>query len=387
MRIAYIGHSRFPTEKAHGHQIAQVCDALTSLGHRVTLVIPTIRNPLKPDQSRTYYGLRAEITVEVLSHPDPWTWSVFPGRFKHHVTLLLYRRALARFLSNASFDLLYARSPLVLRPLLASGIPVVLELHELPRIGRASFVSHANRCAVVVALTRALRDRLIALGVRSDRCIVEGDGVDLRLFRSLPQASEAKRRFNLPDGCSIIAYVGRLNTVDQAKGVDELLEALRGLLRDSLPVHGFIVGGPKEDQEFYRKRSQALGIASQCTFAGPVPRTEVPAVLAACDVLAMPFPDTPHYRQNMSPLKMFEYMAAGKPIVTSDLPTVRDVLDERSAYFCVPGDARSLQEVLREVLEHPEEASARAKNALALSERYDWGKRMERILARVNVPR
>ena len=108
----------------------------------------------------------------------------------------------------------------------------------------------------------------------------------------------------------------------------------------------------------------------------------VPVALAACDVLAMPFPDFPHYRLHMSPLKMFEYMAAGKPIITSDLPTVRDVLSEETAVFCVPGDTASLTQALTWGAAHAAEARERGERARKLvQERYTWEKRMGRILA------
>ena len=82
----------------------------------------------------------------------------------------------------------------------------------------------------------------------------------------------------------------------------------------------------------------------------------------------------------MSPLKMFEYMAAGRPIVTSDLPTVRDVLSEKEAFFCIPGDAQSFQAAVRTVLEDRAEADRRTAAALSLVKEHIWEKRMARIL-------
>jgi len=164
------------------------------------------------------------------------------------------------------------------------------------------------------------------------------------------------------------------------KGVSVLLQALKEL-QDQHAFLGLIVGGPDLDRKHYEAQAKSLGLGPQdVLFTGEVPAHEVPTSLSACDILAMPFPDFPHYRHHMSPLKMFEYMAAGKVIVTSDLPTVRDVLSDETAVFCAPGDARSLATALRWIAEHPDEAAARAQKAKELVKIHTWEARMKRIL-------
>jgi glycosyltransferase involved in cell wall biosynthesis len=169
------------------------------------------------------------------------------------------------------------------------------------------------------------------------------------------------------------------------KGVDELLEALKDL-SDQHTFFGLIVGGPESDRKEYEARAAHLGLKStDVMFTGEIPAAEITSALAACDILAMPFPDLPHYRLHMSPLKMFEYMAAGKPIVTSDLPTIRDVLGHETAVLCKPSDVQSLVAALRWVAEHPEEAAERATRARSLVEAHTWEERMKRILAAATI--
>ena len=106
----------------------------------------------------------------------------------------------------------------------------------------------------------------------------------------------------------------------------------------------------------YESMASEIGLdATDVLFTGSVPSEDISSALAACDVLVMPFPDHPHYRLHMSPLKMFEYMAAGRIIVTSDLPTVRDVLSQDTAVFFKAGDMKSLVAALRWVIEHPDD--------------------------------
>jgi glycosyltransferase involved in cell wall biosynthesis len=181
----------------------------------------------------------------------------------------------------------------------------------------------------------------------------------------------------------VVGYVGRLKTLFMEKGVKHLLEALKELQSEKKFI-GLIVGGPAVDVQEYKLMAQKLGLTSDdIHFTGEVPGSTVPAMLSACDILAMPFPDFPHYRFHMSPLKMFEYMAANRPIITSDLPTVRDVLSEETAFFCVPGDSHSLASVLQAIASDRSAASSKAAAARQLIERHTWEERMKRILSAV----
>ncbi len=152
-------------------------------------------------------------------------------------------------------------------------------------------------------------------------------------------------------------------------------------MRETKKFFGLIVGGPESDVREYKELAASLHLTSEdVLFTGPIESNRVPIALAACDVVTMPFPSLPHYRTNMSPLKMFEYMAAGKPIITSDLPPIRDVLAEETAVFYPPNDISKLADAIQWSADHSTEVQARATRAQALVVRYDWTKRMERVL-------
>lgn len=379
MRIAYCTNVRLPSERAHGHQVAHVCDALVRLGHDVTVVAPFRRNVIEEDYW-TYYGADRRVKVAYHGWFDPIQSGFTPGILGLLTMNWMLRRQLRRALTPHDFDLLYTRTPALLPALLATGVPVVLELHQLPRRARRRFVARCHRCRTVACLTSAMRDALVAWGVDPKWVIVEGDAVDLRRFEKLPSREMAQRKFDLKTDRIVVGYVGRLRTLGMEKGVSVLLKALKEL-EPKPRFFGFIVGGPKSDQRAYAKEAAELGLnARDVIFTGEIPAKEIPMALAACDVLAMPFPDTPHYRNHMSPLKMFEYMASERPIVTSDLPTVRDVLSEETAVFCRPGDVVSLARALEWIMDRPVEAHARAKRARELVKRHTWEERMKRIL-------
>lgn len=378
VRITYVTHTRFPTEKAHGNQVAHVCHALAQLGHEVTLLAPTVQNAITEDP-HAYYGLPPNFLV---AHPgsfDALGSVLVPGPLGFLVGMWSYRRTLKNYFRTHTADVIYARSPSILPPLLRTGIPVMLELHRLPRFFRKFFVRLCNRCFRVICLTSPMCDALVSWGADPARVSVEGDAVDSMRFENLPSKDEARRDFHIRTDRSVVGYVGRLKTLGMEKGVADLL---RAVAHERGRFFAFIVGGPQSDRQEYESMATALGLTSEdVLFTGQLPASKVPISLAACDMLAMPFPDLPHYRSFMSPLKMFEYMAANRPLITSDLPSVRDVLSEETAVFCKPDDAADLARALVWIADHPAEARVIAERARTLvMERYSWKERMQRIV-------
>ncbi|MDD4319285.1 MAG: glycosyltransferase family 4 protein [Candidatus Peribacteraceae bacterium] len=382
MRITYVFHGRFPTEKAHGHQVAQVCTALSRLGHAVTIVAPTVANNIAADP-RAYYGLPSDVCVERLRHSDGFSLPLVPGFLKYAVTLLGYRRALRSYLGHHPSDLLYLRSPYLLRTVLRATTPVLLELHDLPRRKRAAFARLCNRCTRIVCLTTPLRKELIERGVHPSRIIVEGDAVDLRRFEQTPPSPAPLPPDELPK-VPVIGYVGSLVTRDTLeKGVRELLQACALLTKRGMSFRVKITGGPQRWVEAYRALAKDFGIASLVHFDGPVPSADVPAAIAACNVCVYPAPGTnhPYFRRDTSPLKVFEYLAAGRPIVCADLPPLRDVLSEETAVFCPPGDPAALADALEKVLRDPSLATSLAARGKELVRHHTWEERMKRVLS------
>jgi glycosyltransferase involved in cell wall biosynthesis len=378
VRILYATNVRIPSERAHGRQIAHVCRALWNLKHEVEVVAPYRKNIVEQD-FWTYEHLSKDVKLTYVGTTDyiakPW-----PGAVKLWAMNRMLRRALPAIVEDREPDIAYTRSPALLPALLKTGVPVVLELHQLPRFARRLFVEECNACARVACLTSPMRDELLRWGVKNEKLWVEGDAVDLDRFENLPSQAKARSKWNLKTERLVVGYVGRLTTLGKEKGVATLLEGLAET-KGSKRFFGFVVGGPEADKARYEKMARKLGLTDDDVFfAGEIPAADVPTALSACDVLAMPFPDLPHYRTHMSPLKMFEYMAADRPLLTTDLPTVRDVLSEKTAVFCAPGNTVDFAKALEWIAAHPEEAADRAHAAAALVRRHTWQERMARIL-------
>ena len=388
MRIAYVTQTRFPTEKAHGHQIAQVCDALASLGHKVTLIAPDVPTAITADP-HDYYAVRASFAVRHVHQFNALHSPFIPGAFAFMVGMASYRRSLSNDIrESGSADLYYVRSAAVLPPLLATGKPVVLELHTLPRRGRRRFVRLCNRCRLVVCLTSLMQAELAAWGVDPTLLMTEGDGVDLSRFAELPHNDEPRVPYTLPEGRAILGYAGSLVTHDSLeKGVGQILEAAAELKKRGKPVFTWIVGGPRQWQQVYRYRANALNLtAEDIRFSDPVPAGAVPSALAAMDVCAYPAPvsDHPFFLRDTSPLKLLEYFAAERPVVCADIPPVHDLCDATSVTFCAPGSGASMADAICAILDDTENAQRKVAAAQHIAQERGWGKRMERILRSVH---
>jgi len=385
VRITYVTHTRFPSQRGHGKQIAEVCAAMAALGHRVTLLCPGIANVITRD-AFSFYGLKRTFQVEPLSHFDATHRFWIPGIAQFRVNMWFFRRALRSYLKHHRADLLYARSPLLLPVLLKTRIPVILELHELPRFRKKRFAKRCNRCARVVCLTKLMRDELAAGGGQPKRVVVEPDGVDLERFREYEVKESRRSRRSQKQPVPVVGYVGSFFTRDKIdKGVVILLEALALLKRRGVKIRGKFSGGWGDEAKPFVRQARLLRLEDHVQFDGFRPASLIPLELAACTVLIYPAPASkhPYFQRDTSPLKLFEYLAAGKPIVCADLPPLREVVSKGQVFFFTPGDAGSLAHWIAYIIDHPKEAAKRAAAGKRLVQRYDWKKRMERILRAV----
>ena len=202
------------------------------------------------------------------------------------------------------------------------------------------------RATHIVVNSPAYRDYLLAKGVSETKISFIANGVDCAMFTAQSVESSVRRQFGL-DGKFVATYAGALG---MANDIDTILEAARRL-RDDRKIHFLIVGDGKE-----RHRLQSLAEAeglTNVTFAGPRPKSEMPAILAASDACLATLKDIPMFRTTY-PNKVFDYMAAGRPTILGIDGVVRDVLEAASGGIPVPpGNAAALADALRYLAQNP----------------------------------
>jgi glycosyltransferase involved in cell wall biosynthesis len=222
-----------------------------------------------------------------------------------------------------------------------------------------------------ICITNELRTELEAMFGARPRVAVVPDGVRLAPGRA----------FTPPFG-SATPTVGYAGHFYPWKGVDTLLHAL-ALAPE---FRGLLIGGHPGEPDLERMRALAreLGIESRVEFTGLLPPSEVRGRLPSADVLVLPNHLNALSSSYTSPLKMFEYMAAGRPIVASDLPAFREVLrDGENALLVLPGDAPEFAAAFRRLLADRATAEHIARTAWQEAEQHTWDGRAARIEALV----
>jgi glycosyltransferase involved in cell wall biosynthesis len=324
--------------------------------------------PVWPDLAE-HYGLPVEFGIE---------WVPVSGVWRGYDFGL---RAAARAQAQRA-DLVYTRH---LQAAAISGlrrIPTILEVHDYPHGVMAPLLlrlflrsSSARRLvavshALLADLTRDFRLPSASFAV------VAPDGVDLERFAGLPTPAAARAALSLPERFTA-GYTGHLYA---GRGIETIL-ALAG----RLPEIRFLLAGGRE-KDIDRVRAEAAGLAN-VTVAGFIPNAELPAYQAACDALLMPYGESVSASSGgdiapyLSPMKLFEYLASGRPILSSDLPVLREVLDDEFAVLLPPGDVGAWAAALEALAADPARRERLGEAGRTAAGQYSWKARAERILA------
>ena len=363
MRMVCISSSQVPSDTANSIQVMKVCQAFTQLGQEVVLLVPGPQpEGLKPAALQQHYGLRTLFKIEWLSVR---TRHLFPWDAVRHARRIGAELLYVWPLQSAALGLL-------------AGMPSMVELHDYPSgtfgpLWLRLFIALPGRKRLL-PITGALWR---ALNLPTGQTVVAPDGVDLERYTSLPDPDSARCELGLP-AVSTVLCTGHLYT---GRGADLFL-ALAG----KFPQTSFVwVGGRPADVKTWAARAAAQALTN-VTFTGFLPNERIPLVQSAADVLLMPYQQMVATSSGgntaaiCSPMKMFEYMAAGRAILTSDLPVLREVLDETTAVFCPPDNVGEWESALGGLLADEMRRQAFGQRARRAVERYSWIERSRRIL-------
>jgi glycosyltransferase involved in cell wall biosynthesis len=372
MRIAAITNSRIPSLTANSIQAMKVCDALTALGHEPLLIAPAEAAPAEWLALAKHYGLTHRFDVQ-------WLPS---ARVLKRFDFVWYAQSAAQRFRP---DLIYTWLPQSATFALWRKYSTVLEMHadvagHMGAWWLRRFWSAQGRKRMLVT-TRALRaalERSTGLAFPDDMVQVAPNGVDFERYAGLPDAATARRELGLPD-CPTAGFTGHFY---QGRGM-ELLFALAQALPD---VSFLWVGGTQTAVDEWRGKLASSG-ARNVVLTGFVENSVLPRYQAASDVLLMPYSSSissssgQDIAEVINPMKMFEYMAAQRAILTADIPSIHEVLDENCAAFCAPGDVEAWKTALQALLQDAPRRAELARNARREVEAHSWTARAQRALA------
>jgi glycosyltransferase involved in cell wall biosynthesis len=348
--------------------------ALAGLGHHVTLCAPW-----HAGRARGAAGLAALRRDYALD-------GAFRLRYLPYVTVRQrfggsYFAVAAVAAAGTRAQLVYTRNPRIAALCTRLGLPVILETHMLlgastRALEAARAVARSGKLRRWVFISEKLRERFgESVALPAERCVVEHDAVDLERFTPALPAADARARLGLADR-PLVVYSGNLYP---GRGAELVVENAAALPH----VDFLFVGGAAGD--IARLRAAA---GANVRFTGHLPLEQVTPYLFAADVLVMPHTSrtlvsdrktsTAEYA---SPMKLFEYMAAGRAIVATRFPSVAEVLrDGENGVLVAPDDAGALREAIAALVADPARAARLGARAREDAAAHTWARRAERIL-------
>jgi len=373
-----------PTEKAHGVAVAKMCAAFADAGSEVELLVP-MRKGILDKNPFEYYGVRGNFKIKYLPCVDFLSSRWIPKKIAFLIESRSFGFSVKKYLAENRPDVVYSRDEFVLKKIFGSKMESKLfwELHAIPKNWNL-YARMAAEVSGFVVLTSAMKKMLLARGIADEKILVSPDAVDLKSFEISKSKDELRQELRLPAGVKLVTYVGQLEALGKERGISGLISAFK-IVESAYPNAALcLVGGPKERILKYQTDAAKIGL-TKVIFIDYIEPKAVPAYELASDVLVIPFPRTERYAHFVSPLKMFEYMAAGVPIVTTDLPAIRDVLDEKTAVIVRPDDPADMARGILKLLRDEEAAVFLAGNAKESVKNYSWEERVKKILNFINL--
>ncbi len=332
-QLIYIANYRLPTEKAHGLQVMKMCEAFSDLGFVVELWLPKRRNHLAKDEPFVFYNVKPNFKLRFLPVWD--LIGVIPrlGFWLENVTFALQ---VVRTLGSQPADaIVYSRDQISLWAISSlSQRPIYFEFHVPPEKVQWWQRTLWKKTQKIFTINEASANFLIQNGVPTEKIAVSLSAVDPEFISALQTTDTFQREPGESIGHKYIVYTGHLYP---EKGIETLLVAATLLPKDYWII---IVGGTEELVKKYRRKFEQKELQN-VRFIGWVPHIKIPHYLQLADILIIP--NSAKFSQSRdytSPMKVAEYLVSGKPIVASDVPSLREALGDDALYFTADDPVR-----------------------------------------------
>ncbi|MDP3770464.1 MAG: glycosyltransferase family 4 protein [bacterium] len=365
-----------PTEKAHGIQLAKMCEAFVEHGIELELVVPDRKT--SPQTIKDFYGLRVSIPVRKLPVID-WYGSSRIGFFIGSLSFaigyfcyLLFKRIRGQHFIIYMTDI--DQFSFFLIPF--AGVPYVAEIHDA-KAKRRAFVLLFRFASGIITINRIIKKELCAtFGIEPQKVIVHPNGIDMSMFSHIPDQDSARNALQLPSDKTIIVYVGKFY---EWKGLDVAIEAARVVDQN---VDFYFVGGTQEELVH---ASGIREIPNNVHCVGHRTFTEIPIWLASADFcLVLGTKRNDYSYLHTSPMKFFEYMASNRPVIASRTPANTEIVSDAEVLMYEPDDVKDLAEKIHYALEHRKEMVERAERAYKKVNDFSWEKRAGSIIQFIN---
>lgn len=365
-KIVYVSNANIPSESASSVHVMKMCEAFAKNEVDITLLIPNHydKEKYKDTDAYEFYGVKTIFPIKRIKFIQKNVKGI--REIFYSISAVLYTKFIKRP------DLMMTRKIMAARIAAMIGMPYVLELHTgtEPTHYSLSKTLHSRHMKKLVVISESLKKYMMEkYNLSAGQIMVLPDAVDLSEYEKLDTS------LKLDEEKLKIAYVGSLYP---GKGIETIVRLAALDKENQYDVYGG--RGPLEKWQQLKEE-----IHSNVNFMGQIENAKVAKTLIQYDVVLMPYSnkvevygeDLTNY---MSPLKMFEYMASGRVIVSSDLPVIREILtDRQDAYLVEPDNVNVWYVAIQGILTNQQEAEQIANNAKQKVEEYTWEKRAYRV--------
>jgi glycosyltransferase involved in cell wall biosynthesis len=376
IKLVYISQGNIPSKWAHTFQAMKMAESFSRLVTNFRLIAQAHWTKLgkKRFDFESWYGIRNPFNIVRLPRYLVTRQALFEQVYDSKFDVIA-----ARYASWCRPDLIYTRSPLAGKiSAVRYGLPTIFESHSQTDQPVFQHVIDAidHPCFIgLVTVTGELRNMFVKAGVPEEKILVWPDAVDLSWFENVKSSeasvSDLRRHLELPVGRPIVTYTGHLYP---HKGIATVLECAR-----KLPNVFFLVAGGWE-QDIFRCKEKTKDL-DNIWFTGFLSNSKIANYLAAPDILLLPNSANHPSAKYTSPLKLFEYMAARKPIISSNIEAIRSVLRHgENAWLIEPDDAYALSRSIKYVLKKKNLSSRLAETAHRDVRQYTWDRRARCII-------
>lgn len=369
-----------PSQYAHSLNVMKMAQGFNDIGEDVTLItylsLPLIKSRMTFGDVHNLYAVDKKVKIKYLSAFDRNFFINTVGGKKFNINT-------ARYIKRNNPNFAYCRSYLTPYYCVKLGVPTIIETHttnyENENLKKIYEIANNKNFLGMVTIHENIKAEHIKRGIPEEKILVADDGVDLKLFDIEDDRLFWRERLNLPRNKKIVLYCGSLY---KEKGIKDIILTAKKL-EIAKDIIFIIVGGHKKQIDEWKQYCLSKKITN-IVFTGFVSVSFVPQYLKSADVLIMPYKINLDYSvmdiNTTSPIKLFEYMASNRPIVSSNIPVIAKLIkNKESGLLASSNDIDELATLILELLNDGEKAKAISSNAFNLVKNYSWKSRCEKI--------